>query len=69
MSGAKRHHAPGPGSAESVNSPGPVKSGSSTVATRPRADVLAVILMLVFATGAITLSLMPVVQNELRTSD
>ena len=54
-----------PGSAESVNSPEPVRSGSSTVATRPRADVLAVILMLVFATGAITLSLMPVVQSEL----
>ncbi len=54
-----------PGSAESVNSPGPVKNGASTVATRPKADVLAVILMLVFATGAITLSLMPVVQNEL----
>jgi MFS family permease len=54
-----------PGSAESVNSPGPLKNGALMVPTRPRADVLAVILMFVFATGAITLSLMPVVQNEL----
>ncbi len=38
------------------------------VATRRGADLLAVILMLVFATGAITLSLMPVVENELTGS-
>jgi len=50
---------------QETDSPEPVKSGAATVATRPRADVLAVILMFVFATGAITLSLMPVVQNEL----
>lgn len=47
------------------HSPESVKAAALTVATRPRADVLAVILMFVFATGAITLSLMPVVQNEL----
>jgi MFS family permease len=38
---------------------------SPLVATRRGADVLALILMLVFATGAITLSLMPVVENSL----
>jgi MFS family permease len=43
----------------------PAGGGEWLVTTRPSADVLAVILMLVFATGAITLSLMPVVQNEL----
>ena len=43
----------------------PAGSGEWQVTTRRSADVLAVILMLVFATGAITLSLMPVVQNEL----
>jgi MFS family permease len=37
------------------------------VSTRRRADGLAVILMFVFATGAITLSLMPVVENQLST--
>ena len=43
-------------------------SGRSLVNTRRGADVLALILMFVFATGAITLSLMPVVQNELTKS-
>jgi MFS family permease len=38
------------------------------VTTRRGADLLAVSLMFIFITGAVTLSLMPVVTNELRTS-
>ena len=38
------------------------------VTTRPAADLLALSLMLVFITSAVTLSLLPVVTNELRTS-
>lgn len=46
----------------------PGDAGGWLVTTRRGADVLAVILMFVFATGAITLSLMPVVENELGES-
>jgi MFS family permease len=38
------------------------------VTTRREADILAVSLMFVFITGAVTLSVMPVITNELRTS-
>ena len=37
------------------------------VSTRNGADLLAVLLMMVFVTSAVTLSLLPVVTNELRT--
>jgi MFS family permease len=43
-------------------------AGQGLVASRRQADVLALILMLVFATGAITLSLPPVVKNNLTAS-
>jgi MFS family permease len=46
----------------------PVQAAERPAVTRRGADLLAVILMFVFATGAITLSLMPVVQNELSES-
>lgn len=38
------------------------------VTTRREADILAVSLMLIFVTAAVTLSVMPVITNELRTS-
>jgi hypothetical protein len=41
--------------------------GRFMVTTRREADVLAVLLMFIFITGAVTLSLMPVVTAELRT--
>jgi MFS family permease len=44
------------------------EAGSFLVTSRRGADVLAVILMLVFATDAVTLSLMPVVENQLVNS-
>jgi MFS family permease len=44
------------------------EDGSFLVTSRRRADLLAVILMLVFATDSVTLSLMPVVENELVNS-
>ena len=45
---------------------GGVTDGRVMVTTRRGADVLAVSLMFIFITGAVTLSLMPVVTNELR---
>jgi MFS family permease len=41
--------------------------GRFMVTTRREADVLAILLMFIFITGAVTLSLMPVVTAELRT--
>jgi MFS family permease len=46
----------------------PVEDKKWLVGRRRDADLLAVILMLVFATGAISLSLPPVVKNDLATS-
>ena len=53
---------------EDLRAPAAADADGRSVTTRRGADVLAVILMFVFATGAITLSLMPVVQNELTES-
>jgi AAHS family benzoate transporter-like MFS transporter len=52
----------------SVNAADDVADGRVMVTTRRGADLLAVSLMFIFITGAVTLSLMPVVTNELRTS-
>lgn len=54
--------------ADDVAGAGKVAAGEYMVTTRRGADVLAVSLMFVFITGAVTLSVMPVVTNELRTS-
>lgn len=54
--------------ADDMAGPGEVAAGQYMVTTRRGADVLAVSLMFVFITGAVTLSVMPVITNELRTS-
>lgn len=58
-----RSSAPGPAPA----TPGTAATAATAVATQTHADLLATSLMLMFVMSAITLSLMPVVTNQLRT--